>query len=130
MKEKMTFVESSYIAERFTSHKRVPALAIFPFSKTVVVAFAIKSESIEVWFATHTCFGVTKQHYFVTNKVCFVTNKVCFVTNKVYFVTNKVYFVTNKVCFVTNKVCFEAKQHSFPTKKLCFVTETLTNINR
>src|SRR6267142_2843614 len=116
MKEKMTFVESSYIAERFTSHKRVPALAIFPFSKTVVVAFAIKSESIEVWFATHTCFGVTKQHYFVTNKVCFVTNKV--------------YFVTNKVCFVTNKVCFEAKQHSFPTKKLCFVTETLTNINR
>ena len=109
MKEKMTFVESSYIAERFTSHKRVPALAIFPFSKTVVVAFAIKSESIEVWFATHTCFGVTKQHYFVTNKVC---------------------FVTNKVCFATNKHCFAAKQHSFPTKRLCLVAETLTNINR
>jgi len=89
MKEKMTFVESSYIAERFTSHKRVPALAIFPFSKTVVDAFVIKSESIEVWFATHTCFGVTKQHYFVTNTVCFVANTVCFVTNKVCFVTKQ-----------------------------------------
>src|SRR5437016_12774971 len=88
-KEKMTFVESSYIAERFTSHKRVPALAIFPFSKTVVDAFVIKSESIEVWFATHTCFGVTKQHYFVTNTVCFVANTVCLVTNKVCFVTKQ-----------------------------------------
>ncbi len=137
-KEKMTFVESSYIAERFTSHKRVPALAIFPFSKTVVDAFVIKSESIEVWFATHTCFGVTKQHYFVTNTVCFVTNKVCFVTNKVYFVTkqsllpdkqsllrhkqsllcdNKVCFVTNKVYFVTNKVCFCDKQSSLRDKQ-------------
>src|SRR6266850_1634566 len=113
MKGKMKFVESSYIGERFTSHKPVPAPAIFPFSKTVVVAFVIKSASIEVWFATNTCFGVTKQHCFVTNKLCFVakkvrfvTNKVCFVTNKVCFVTNKVYFVTNKVCFVTNKVCF------------------------
>ena len=131
MKKKMTFVESSYIAERFTSHKRVPALAIFPLSKTVVVAFVINSESIEVWFATHTRFGVTKQHYFVTNTVCFVTNKVCFVTNKVYFVTkqsllpdkqsllrhkqsllcdNTVCFVTNTVYFVTNKVCFCDKQ--------------------
>src|SRR6266850_1457166 len=123
MKEKMKFVESSYIAERFTSHKRVPALAIFHLSKTVVVAFVINSESIEVWFATHTCFGVTKQHYFVTNTVCFVTNTVCFVTNKVCF-------VTNKVCFVTNKHYFAAKQHSSPTKRLCLVAETLTNINR
>src|SRR6267142_279063 len=123
MKGKMKFVESSYIGERVMSHKSVPAPAIFPFSKTVVVAFVIKSASIEVWFATNTCFDVTKQHYFVTNEHCFVTNKV-------YFVTNKVYFVTNKVCFVTNKHCFAAKQHSFPAKKLCFVAETLTNINR
>src|SRR5205807_2640880 len=129
MKEKTKFVESSNIAERFTSHKCVPAPAIFPFSKTVVAAFVIKSVSIEVWFATNTCFDVTKQHCFVTNKVYFVANKVYFVTNKVYFVTNKVYFVTNKVCFVTNKHCFAAKQHSFPTKKLCFVAETVTNTN-
>ena len=61
MKEKTKFVESSNIAERFTSHKCVPAPAIFPFSKTVVAAFVIKSVSIEVWFATNTCFGITRQ---------------------------------------------------------------------
>src|SRR6059036_3058431 len=94
MKGKMKFVESSYTGERFTSHKPVPAPATFPFDKTVVVAFVIKSVSIEVWFATNTCFGVTKQHCFVTNKVYVVTNKHCFVTNKHCFVTNRVYFVT------------------------------------
>src|SRR6267378_265177 len=102
MKGKMTLVASSYVGERITSHKSVPAPAIFPFNKAVVVAFVITSVSIEVWFATNTCFGVTKQHY----------------------------FVKNKVCFVTNKHCFAAKQHSFLTKKLCFVAETLTTINR
>src|SRR5882762_9989515 len=117
MKGKMKFVESSYIGERVTSHKPVPAPAIFPFTKTVVVEFVIKSASIEVWFATNTCFDVTKQHYFVTNEHCFVTNEHCFVTNKVYFVTNEVYFVTNKVCFVTNKVCFVTNKVYFVTKQ-------------
>jgi len=110
MKGKMTLVASSYVGERITSHKPVPAPAIFPFNKAVVVAFVIKSVSIEVWFATNTCFAVTKQHYFVTNEHCFVTNTVCFVTNKVCFLTNTVCFVTNKVCFVTNKVYFVTKQ--------------------
>src|SRR6267142_1915417 len=110
MKGKMKFVESSYIGERVTSHKPVPAPAIFPFDKTVVVAFVIKSASIEVWFATNTCFGVTKQHYFVTNRVCFVTNTVCFVTNKVCFLTNKVCFVTSKVYFVTKQSLLRDKQ--------------------
>src|SRR3989454_12670118 len=127
MKGKMKSVESSYTGERVTSHKPVPAPAIFPFDKTVVVAFVIKSVSIEVWFAANTCFGVTKQHcfvtnkvYFVTNKVYFVTNKHCFVTNKHCSVTNKVYFVTNKVCFVANKVCFVANKVCFVTNKVCF----------
>ena len=110
MKGKMKFVESLHIGERVMSHKSVPAPAIFPSNKTVVVAIEIKSASIEVCFATNTCFDVTKQHYFVTNEHCFVTNKVCFVTNKVCFATNKVCFVTNKVCFVTNKVYFVTKQ--------------------
>ena len=110
MKGKMTFVESSYIGERVTSHKPVCAPAIFSFDESVVVAFVIKSVSIEVWFATNTCFDVTKQHYFVTNEHCFVTNKVCFVTNKVCFVTNKVYFVTNKVYFVTKQSLLRDKQ--------------------
>src|SRR6267378_4516571 len=82
MKGKMKFVESTYIGERVTSHKSVPAPAIFPFTKTVVVEFVIKSASIEVWFATNTCFDVTKQHYFVTNEHYFVTNKVYFVTKQ------------------------------------------------
>ena len=125
MKKKMTFVESSYIAERFTSHKRVPALAIFPFSKTVVDAFVIKSESIEVWFATHTCFGVTKQHYFVTNTVCFVTNKVCFVTNKVCFVTNKVYFVTKQSLLPDKQSLLRHKQSLLCDNTVCFVTNTV-----
>ena len=110
MKGKMKFVESLRIGERVMSHKSVPAPAIFPSNKTVVVAIEIKSASIEVCFATNTCFDVTKQHYFVTSEHCFVTNKVCFVTNKVCFATNKVCFVTNKVCFVTNKVYFVTKQ--------------------
>ena len=110
MKGKMKFVESSHIGERVMSHKPVPAPAIFPFTKTVVVEFVIKSASIEVWFATNTCFDVTKQHYFVTNEHCFVTNKVCFVTNKVCFVTNKVCFVTNKVYFVTKQSLLRDKQ--------------------
>ena len=120
MKGKMKFVESSHIGERVMSHKPVPAPAIFPFSKTVVVAFVIKSASIEVWFATNTCFDVTKQHYFVTNEHCFVTNKVCFVTNKVCFVTNKVYFVTNKVYFVTKQSLLRDKQSLLRDKQRLF----------
>src|SRR5437016_13333230 len=89
MKGKMSLARSSYIGERVASHKRVYALAFFPFDKTVVVAIVIGCASCEVGFATNTCFGVTKQH-------CFATNEVCFVTNEVYFVTNKVCFVTNK----------------------------------
>src|SRR6267378_3960578 len=109
MKGKMKFVESSYIGERVTSHKSVPAPAIFPFTKTVVVEFVIKSASIEVWFATNTCFGVTKQHRFVTKPHELVTKPREFVTKPHEFVT---------------------KQHSFLTKKLGFVAETLTTINR
>src|SRR5882672_2661325 len=97
MKGKMKFVESSYIGERVTSHKPVPAPAIFPFTKTVVVEFVIKSASIEVWFATNTCFDVTKQHRFVTKSHEFVTKPHEFVTKPHEFVT---------------------KQHSFLTKKL------------
>src|SRR3989475_11437438 len=102
MKGKMTFVESSYIGERVTSHKPVYAPAIFSFDESVVVAFVIKSASIEVWFAANTCFGVTKQHRFVTKPHEFVTKPHEFIT----------------------------KQHSFLTKKRRFVAETLTNINR
>src|SRR2546422_2400221 len=112
MKGKMTFVESSYTGERVTSHKPVPAPAIFPFSKTVVVAFVIKSASIEVWFATNTCFGVTKQHRFVTKPHEFVTKPHEFVTKPHEFVAKPHEFVT--------------KPHEFVTKPLKFVTKTLT----
>ena len=125
MKGKMKFVESSHIGERVMSRKSVPAPAIFPSNKTVVVAIVIKSASIEVWFATNTCFGVTKQHCFVTNKVYFVTNKHCFVTNKHCFVTNRVYFVTNKHCFVPNKVYFVTK-HSLLRHKQSLLRDKQT----
>ena len=102
MKGKMTFVESSYIGERVTSHKPVYAPAIFSFDERVVVAFVIKSASIDVWLAANTCFDVRKQHRFVTKPQEFVAKPHEFVT----------------------------KQHSFLTKKPGFVAETLTTINR
>src|SRR6267143_1199553 len=106
---KMTFVESSYIGERVTSHKPVYAPAIFSFDERVVVAFVIKSASIDVWLAANTCFDVTMQHRFVTKPHEFVTKPHEFVTKPHEFVT---------------------KQHSFLTKNRRFVAETLTNINR
>ena len=109
MKGKMTFVESSYIGERVTSHKPVYAPAIFSFDESVVVTFAIKSASIEVWLAANTCFDVTKQYRFVTKPHEFVTKPHEFVTKPYEFVT---------------------KQHSFLTKNRRFIAETLTNINR
>ena len=72
IKGKMTFVESSYIGERFTSHKPVYAPAIFSFDESVVVAFVIKSASIDVLLAANTCFDVTKQHSFLTKNRRFV----------------------------------------------------------
>jgi len=123
MKGKMTFVESSHIGERVMSHKSVPAPAIFPFNESVVVAFVIKSPSIEVWFATNTCFDVTKQHRFVTKPHEFVTKPHEFVAKPHEFVTKPHEFVTKPHEFVT-------KQHSFLTKKPGFVAETLTTINR
>ncbi len=86
MKGKMKFVESSYTGERITSHTLVPAPAFFPSNKAVFVAFVIKSASIEVWFATNTCFGVTKQHRFVTKPHEFVTKPHSFLTKKLGFV--------------------------------------------
>src|SRR2546421_587541 len=80
MKGKMTFVESSHIGERVMSHKSVPAPAIFPFDESVVVAFVIKSPSIDVWLATNTCFAVTKQHRFVTKPKDSATNQHSFLT--------------------------------------------------
>ena len=109
MKGKMTFVESSYIGERVTSHKPVYAPAIFSFDESVVVTFVIKSASIEVWLAANTCFDVTKQYRFVTKPHEFVTKPHEFVTKPYEFVT---------------------KQHSFLTKNRRFIAETLTNINR
>src|SRR5882762_3228149 len=111
MKGKMTFVESSHIGERVMSHKSVPAPAIFPFDESVVVAFVIKSPSIDVWLATNTCFDVTKQHRFVTKPHEFVTKPHEFVTKPHEFVTKPHEFVTRPHEFVT-------KQHSFLTKKL------------
>src|SRR6267143_866124 len=122
LKWKMKSAESSYIGERVTSHKPVTAPAVFPFDKTVVVAIVIEIASFELWFATNTCFGVTKQHHFVTKEHCFATNKCCFVTNKHWFVTNKHCFVTKKHCFVTNKYSFVTNKHCFVTNKHCFVT--------
>src|SRR6266403_181350 len=89
MKGKMKFVESSHIGERVMSHKSVPAPAIFPFDESVVVAFVIKSPSIDVWLATNTCFDVTKQHRFVTKPHEFVTKPHEFVTKQHSFLTKK-----------------------------------------
>ena len=137
MKGKMKFVESSHIGERVMSHKSVPAPAIFPFTKTVVVEFVIKSASIEVWFATNTCFGVTKQHRFATKPHEFVTKPHEFVAKPHEFVakphefvTKPHEFVTRPHEFVTKPHEFVTKQHSFLKKKLGFVAETLTTINR
>ena len=144
MKGKMTFVESSYIGERVTSHKPVYAPAIFSFDESVVVAFVIKSASIDVWLAANTCFDVTKQHRFVTKPHEFVTKPHEFVTKPHEFVTKPHEFVTKPHEFVTKPHEFVikphefvtkphefvTKQHSFLTKKRRFVAETLTNINR
>ena len=130
MKGKMKSVESSYTGERVTSHKPVPAPAIFPFTKTVVVEFVIKSASIEVWFATNTCFDVTKQHRFVTKPHEFVTKPHEFVTKPHEFVAKPHEFVAKPHEFVAKPHEFVTKQHSFLTKKPGFVAETLTTINR
>ena len=111
MKGKMTFVESSYIGGRVTSHKPVYAPAIFSFDESVVVTFVIKSASIEVWLAANTCFDVTKQHRFVTKPHEFVTKPHEFVTKPHEFVIKPHEFVTKPHAFVT-------KQHSFLTKSV------------
>src|SRR5258705_1535231 len=113
MKGKMTFVESSHIGERVMSHKSVPAPAIFPFTKTVVVEFVIKSVSIEVWFAANTCFGVTKQHRFVAKAHEFVTKAHEFVTKAHEFVIKPHEFVTNPHKFVTKAHEVVTKAHEF-----------------
>src|SRR6266436_429691 len=137
MKGKMKFVESSHIGERVMSHKPVPAPAIFPFDKTVVVAFVIRSASIDVWLAANTCFDVRKQHRFVTKPHEFVAKPHEFVAKPHEFVTKPHEFVakphefvTKPHEFVTKPHEFVTKQHSFLTKKLGFVAETLTTINR
>src|SRR6266436_3721012 len=130
MKGKMTFVESSYIGGRLTSHKPIYAPAIFSFDESVVVTFVIKSASIEVWLAPNTCFDVTKQHRFVTKPHEFVTKPHEFVIKPHEFVTKPHEFVIKPHEFVTKPHEFVTKQHSFLTKKRRFVAETLTNINR
>ena len=117
MKGKMKFVESSYIGERVTSHKPVPAPAIFPFSKTVVVAFFIKSASIEVWLAANTCFDVTKQHRFVTKPHEFVTKPHEFATKPHEFVTKPHEFVTKQHSFLTKSVASSQKHLQTSTIK-------------
>src|SRR3989454_7832294 len=121
MKGKMTFVESSYIGERVTSHKPVPAPAIFSFDESVVVEFVTKSASIDVWLAANTCFDVTKQHRFVTKPHEIVTKPHEIVTKPHEIVTKPHEFVTKPHEFVTKPHEFVTKQHSFLTKKLCFV---------
>src|SRR5437867_1946685 len=101
MKGKMTLVASSYVGERITSHKPVPAPAIFPFDKPVVVAIVIGFASIEVWFAANTCFEVTKQHRFVAKAHEFVTKAHEFVTKAHEFVIKAHEFVTKPHKFVT-----------------------------
>ncbi len=128
MKGKMTFVESSYIGERVTSHKPVYAPAIFSFDERVVVAFVIKSASIDVWLAANTCFDVTMQHRFVTKPHEFVTKRHEFVTKPHEFVTKRYEFVTKPHEFVTKPHEFVTKQHSFLAKKLFFVAETRVSV--
>src|SRR6267378_3181255 len=113
MKGKMTFVESSYIGGRVTSHKPVYAPAIFSFDESVVVAFVIKSASIDVWLAANTCFDVTKQHRFVTKPLEFVTKPDEFVTKPHEFVTKPHEFVTKPHEFVTKPHEFVTKPHEF-----------------
>jgi len=100
MKAKMKLAESSYIAERVTSHKPVYAPAIFPFDKTLVVAIVRESASFEVWFAANTCCGVTKQHRFVTKPHEFVAKPHELITNPHELVTKKHSFLTKKLGFV------------------------------
>src|SRR6267143_1560429 len=109
MKGKMTFVESSYIGERVTSHKPVYAPAIFSFDENVVVAFVIKSASIDVWLAANTCFDVTKQHRFVTKPHEFVTKPHEFVTKPHEFVTKPHAFVTKQHSFLRKSVASSQK---------------------
>jgi len=117
MKGKMTFVESSHIGERVMSHKSVPAPAIFPFDKAVVVAFVITSVSIEVWFAANTCCGVTKQHRFVTKPHEFVAKPHEFVTKPHELITKPHELVTKKHSFLTKKLGFVEKHLQTSTVK-------------
>ena len=132
MKGKMTFVESSHIGERVMSHKSVPAPAIFPFDESVVVAFVIKSPSIDVWLATNTCCGVTKQHRFVTKPHECVAKRHEFVTKPHEFgakphecVAKPHEFVTKPHELITKPHELVTKKHSFLTKKLGFVEKHL-----
>jgi len=118
MKAKMKLAESSYIAERVTSHKPVYAPAIFPFDKTLVVAIVRESASFEVWFAANTCCGVTKQHRFVTKPHEFVAKPHEFVTKPHKLITKPHELITKPHELVT-------KKHSFLTKKLGFVEKHL-----
>ena len=118
MKAKMKLAESSYIAERVTSHKPVYAPAIFPFDKTLVVAIVRESASFEVWFAANTCCGVTKQHRFVTKPHEFVAKPHEFVTKPHKLITKPHELITKPHQLVT-------KKHSFLTKKLGFVEKHL-----
>ena len=117
MKAKMKLAESSYIAERVTSHKPVYAPAIFPFDKTVVVAIVRESASFEVCFAANTCFGVAKQHRFVTKQHEFVTKPHEFVTKPHEFVTKPHELVTKKHSFLTKKLGFVEKHLQTSTVK-------------
>ena len=101
-----------------TSPKPVYAPAIFSFDENVVVAFVIKSASIDVWLAANTCFDVTKQHRFVTKPHEYVTKPNEFVTKPHEFVTKPHEIVTRPHEFVTKPHEFVTKQHSFLTKKL------------
>jgi len=125
MKAKMKLAESSYIAERVTSHKPVYAPAIFPFDKTVVVAIVRESASFEVCFAANTCFGVAKQHRFVTKQHEFVAKPHELVTKPHEFVAKPHEFVTKPHELITKPHELVTKKHSFLTKKLGFVEKHL-----
>ena len=139
MKAKMKLAESSYIAERVTSHKPVYAPAIFPFDKTLVVAIVRESASFEVWFAANTCCGVTKQHRFVTKPHEFVAKPHEFVTKPHELITKSHEFatkphelitkphelITKPHELITKPHELVTKKHSFLTKKLGFVEKHL-----
>src|SRR5437870_7559374 len=122
MKGKMKFVESSHIGERVMSHKSVPAPAIFPFDKTVVVAIVTKSASIDVWLAANTCFDVTKQHRFVTKPHEIVSKPHEIVTKPHEIVTKPHEIVTKPHEIVTKPHEIVTKPHEIVSKPHEFVT--------